>query len=436
MKSDTANYTTEFELLKEAELGDPFEPVLRVSFVSLAGVLIYVYTGWHISLIWPVYFVAALGSHSYFIHTRQANSTYPDVICAALLFANLQVAFGWFPTLIFLNDSPPLHLVGGALICAQLLFLVRRSDTLNLYHVVQVLSLIVGCIIVYVAYIPTFDRPLAYVGPALALMGLVYYFLQSLRLARRLRMSREDAARKTHQIQKMAAIGQLAGGVAHDFNNNLTAIIGSLELAQLNAASTEQQADLSNALTAARQAATTVKHLLIFARLEKPDIAQVSVAHVFCELTTLTKRLIPSSITFQTQSVEPELLMKADRHQLLSGLINLVANSVDAMPKGGVLDLSAARVRLTKPEPMADGTPLKPGDYVKLTVSDTGHGIPNSILADVIDPFFTTKPAGKGTGLGLSSVAGLIKELGGGLSIKSSENGTEINLFLTTGDDS
>jgi C4-dicarboxylate-specific signal transduction histidine kinase len=85
---------------------------------------------------------------------------------------------------------------------------------------------------------------------------------------------------------------------------------------------------------------------------------------------------------------------------------------------------------------MADGTPLKPGDYVKLTVSDTGHGIPNSILADVIDPFFTTKPAGKGTGLGLSSVAGLIKELGGGLSIKSSENGTEINLFLTTGDDS
>jgi signal transduction histidine kinase len=228
----------------------------------------------------------------------------------------------------------------------------------------------------------------------------------------------------------MAAIGQLAGGVAHDFNNNLTAIIGSLELMQEMDDPREHAFDVENALVAARQAAKTVKHLMIFARREKPDITRLEVQDIFAELDTLTRRLIPTSVSFQTSMTAPELSVHADRNQLLTALVNLIVNSIDAMPQGGDIFLNADQTRITQPRDLTNGTQLAAGRYVELSVTDTGEGISDDILSKVIDPFFTTKPVGKGTGLGLSMVAGMMQELGGGLSIQSGPETTCVSLYL------
>lgn len=430
MAQQGINYAAEFERLQELELGEPLEPYTRLIAISIAGVLIFIYTGWGFALAWPTYFLIAFGAHYVFVGTRKSFASRTEVIISALLFLNVQVAYSWLPTYMVSSDNNAIMLIGHILIAAQLLFLVRRSDTLRIYNVVQVLVVAAMGIAIYISFIPHFDSPLAFFGAAFALIALNFYFMQSLRISRRIRLSRESASRQAHQAQKMAAIGQLAGGVAHDFNNNLTAIIGSLELAQLSSNPQDHQSDLDNALTAARQAATTVKQLMIFARMEKPDISAIKLQDVLTELNSLTRRLIPVSVTFQMQNADPQEIVRADRGQLLAGLINLIVNAVDAMPQGGSLTLQANRIKISQYEPMIDGSLLTQGNYIKIIVTDTGHGIPPGIISNVIDPFFTTKPVGKGTGLGLSMVAGMLQEFGGGLTISSDADGTQITLFL------
>jgi len=430
MNKKSDDFAPDIELLLEVEFGDRLEPYLRVFAVFLSGLLIYIYTDWIGALLWPAGFLAALLIHKGFISTRKAPVSKGEVVIASSLFAILQASFGWLPLTLFSGTERVLVLVGAALFGAQLLFLIRRSDTLTAYNVAQVIMLLVGSIAIYIAFLPSYDTTLAYIGAALALLGLNFYFLQTMRVSRRMRLSREAAAQEAHQAQKMAAIGLLAGGVAHDFNNNLTAIIGSLELSQAIQDPKETKVDVDNALVAARQAASTIKNLMIFARVEKPNLAIVGLCDLVAELRTLITRLIPTSVTLNTMIEDPKLAFRADRNQLLSGLINIVVNSVDAMPKGGSLMITAQRKHFETPELMTDGRSLPPGTYVQLSLADTGHGIPEDILPQVVDPFFTTKPVGKGTGLGLSMVAGMMQEFDGGLSLRSSPQGTKINLLF------
>lgn len=430
MKGVNVELAEEVEHLRELEFGDKREPIVRPAAVSIAGILIYLYADWPSALVWASYFMGAFLLHLSFIFTRQSISSRVDVALAALLFANQQIAFGWFPVVLFVNDQRELMLVGGALIAAQLLFLVRRNDTLNIYQSVQIALVIFGSVVVYVCFLPILKTPIAVIGPALALAGLNYYFIQSLHVARRMRLSRSEAERQVHQAAKMAAIGQLSGGVAHDFNNNLTAIIGSLQLAKLNDDAVERNHDIDNALIAANQAAKTVEQLMIFARGERLDVSEIDTADVFVELVRLTERLIPASISLELYPCSQSLFIRANHNQLLSGLINLVANSIDAMPQGGTLTLRSTKTSLEAPLPMTDGEKLDLGDYVQITLEDSGAGIPREIIANVLEPFFTTKPVGKGTGLGLSMVSGMIRNLKGGLLINSSSRGTTISLFL------
>lgn len=430
MGHSNLNYASDIESLRELEFGDRFEPFTRLVGVAVAGIFIFLYTDWNFALVWPIYFIVAFGVHITFLSTRKTHVSKAEIGIAALLFTNLQISYSWLPTLLFSSSDRALMLVGAVLIGAQLLFLVRRSDTIWLYTVAQAVVVLGMSIATYIAFIPYFNTVLAFVGAGLSMAALNYYFLQSIRVARRLRISRETAARQAHQAQKMAAIGQLAGGVAHDFNNNLTAIIGSLELIQLTNDPQEHKTDVDNALVAARQAATTVKQLMIFARMKKADITVIRLQEAFAELGVLTKRLIPVSVTFDASTADPDLTIRADRNQLLTGLINLVVNSVDAMPQGGFLELFSKRSLVSKPLPLADGSHLTPGEYVLITVADTGEGIPAHIMPKVIDPFFTTKPVGKGTGLGLSMVAGMLQEFDGGLSIQSDQSGTRVSLYL------
>ncbi|WP_457406351.1 ATP-binding protein [Pseudomonas sp. TE24901] len=240
----------------------------------------------------------------------------------------------------------------------------------------------------------------------------------------------EDALR---QSQKMEAVGQLTGGIAHDFNNMLTGIIGSLELLRRRVARGKLD-DLDSLIdlgvTSANRAAGLTHRLLAFSRRQSLDSKPVEINQLVSSMGELLQRSINESIALDMRLTHELWTAEADPNQLESALLNLVINARDAMPNGGQLVVETTNRHLDSVFTAAYGT-LKPGDYVELSVSDTGCGIPQTLLSRVFDPFFTTKPIGQGTGLGLSMIYGFARQSHGHVTIHSEVGkGTTVSLFL------
>ena len=240
----------------------------------------------------------------------------------------------------------------------------------------------------------------------------------------------EDALR---QSQKMEAVGQLTGGIAHDFNNMLTGIIGSLELLRRRV-SRGKLDDLDSLIdlgvTSANRAAGLTHRLLAFSRRQSLDSKPVEINQLVTAMGELLQRSINESIALDMRLTDTLWTAEADPNQLESALLNLVLNARDAMPNGGSLSVETSNRHLDSVFTAAYGT-LKPGDYVELSVSDTGCGIPESVMGRVFDPFFTTKPIGQGTGLGLSMIYGFARQSHGHVTIHSVVGkGTTVSLFL------
>ena len=242
--------------------------------------------------------------------------------------------------------------------------------------------------------------------------------------------SNEEALR---QSQKMEAVGQLTGGIAHDFNNMLTGIIGSLELLRRRV-SRGKLDDLDSLIdlgvTSANRAAGLTHRLLAFSRRQSLDSKPVQINRLVTSMGELLQRSINESIRLDMRLATDLWTAEADPNQLESALLNLVINARDAMPGGGSLSVETTNRHLDSVFTAAYGT-LKPGDYVELSVSDTGCGIPESVMGRVFDPFFTTKPIGQGTGLGLSMIYGFARQSHGHVTIHSEVGkGTTVSLFL------
>jgi PAS domain S-box-containing protein len=223
---------------------------------------------------------------------------------------------------------------------------------------------------------------------------------------RRLRQL-EDQLRHS---QKMEAVGTLAGGIAHDFNNILGAVLGFAELA-LDSAQEGQSNDeeLRQITVAAERARRLVSRLLAFSRKLEPQTQTMDLNQEVVHALEMLSPTIPKMVALE-RDLEPELWpVQADPNQMEQVLINLGANAVDAMPEGGRLTFTTVNLALT-PEESRLHHELFPGDYVLLTVSDTGQGIDSRLQEQIFDPFFTTKEVGKGTGLGLAMVYGIVKE--------------------------
>jgi PAS domain S-box-containing protein len=229
------------------------------------------------------------------------------------------------------------------------------------------------------------------------------------------------------RAQKMEAIGRLTGGVAHDFNNLLTIIIGGAE-ALLEALEPGSDAhDIAKlALGAGERGAELVSRLLSFSRAQTLDPLPVDIDGLFSGLEPLVRRTIGEHIEVRFEA-EPGLACVADRAQLDSALLNLAINARDAMPRGGRLTIQAKAIDLT-PKDVAN---LKPGSYVRFTVTDTGQGMDAKTVERAMEPFFTTKEVGKGTGLGLAMVYGFAIQSGGSLRIRSTPGrGTVVEMAL------
>ncbi len=233
------------------------------------------------------------------------------------------------------------------------------------------------------------------------------------------------------QAQKLEAIGLLAGGIAHDFNNILTGINGFAELLymQLPPGSPHQE-DVAKILKGGQRAAELVRQLLAFSRKQVIEPKILDLNSLVSELERMLLRLIGEHIRLTT-SLAPHLWpIKADPTQLEQIVLNLVINARDAMPNGGQLTIDTANVTLTD-EDLPDQLELPPGEFVKLTVSDTGIGMSEQVKAHIFEPFFTTKELGRGTGLGLATVYGIVKQNCGLIWVDSEPGqGTTFQIYL------
>jgi PAS domain S-box-containing protein len=232
----------------------------------------------------------------------------------------------------------------------------------------------------------------------------------------------EQSREQIFQAQKMEAIGQLTGGVAHDFNNILAAISGSIELAQRRLAGGQDASQfLDNAMQGAQRGATLTQRLLSFARKQELQLAPVDLVSAIRDTAAMLERTIGPDITLETRFPMRLPSVLADRTQLELALLNLIVNARDAMPGGGQI-----RLEIDCPEAESDGREL-----VRLKVIDEGEGMDEVTRARATEPFFTTKGVGKGTGLGLSMVQGMAEQFGGHLVIDSRPGeGTTIEIWL------
>jgi PAS domain S-box-containing protein len=239
-------------------------------------------------------------------------------------------------------------------------------------------------------------------------------------------IKRERALVRT---QKMEAIGQLTGGIAHDFNNLLTVIIGNLELLEPKLGDPKQRELLADAFEAAEMGAQLTHRLLSFARRSHLEPETLNLNNTILNIIDLLRRTIGEQINLST-ILKPELwLAEADPGQIESVLLNLAINARDAMANGGTL-IVETRNTVIDPD-MTDIWKVDAGEYVQLSVTDTGEGIEPEIIDRVFEPFFTTKQAGQGTGMGLSMVYGFATQSGGFVTIYSEPGlGTTINLYL------
>jgi nitrogen-specific signal transduction histidine kinase/ActR/RegA family two-component response regulator len=238
--------------------------------------------------------------------------------------------------------------------------------------------------------------------------------------------------RQLRQAQRMEGIGRLAGGIAHDFNNILTAITAYSDLLLSDLPAGDKHiGDVEEIHRAAGRAAALTRQLLAFSRQQVLAPRVLDLDTVVTGMNGMLRRIIGEDITLTTD-LQAVGHVRADLAQLEQVLLNLVVNSRDAMQAGGRLTVATAD-RVVRPDGVIQGVPLVPGDYVTLSVTDTGVGMDAETLARAFEPFFTTKPVGSGTGLGLSTVYGVVKQTGGYVMASSKLGvGTTFDVFLPT----
>jgi signal transduction histidine kinase/ActR/RegA family two-component response regulator len=240
---------------------------------------------------------------------------------------------------------------------------------------------------------------------------------------------RQAAEAQLRQVQKMEAVGQLTGGIAHDFNNMLAVVVGGIDLARrrLNGPRREIMMHLNNAMEGATRAAALTRRLLSFARSEPLLPERVDSSELLSGMTDLLDRTLGERIQIRIDLAKNVWPVYVDPHQLENAIVNLAVNARDAMEGEGAMTVTSENVTLASNE-VGD---VRAGEYVKISVSDTGCGMTSEVRERAFEPFFTTKPVGKGTGLGLSQIFGFAHQSGGEVGIESEVGkGTTVSVYL------
>jgi PAS domain S-box-containing protein len=263
------------------------------------------------------------------------------------------------------------------------------------------------------------------VQPVAGADGKVLYLLFEARDVTELKAAQEQL----RQSQKMEALGQLTGGIAHDFNNLLTVVVGGLDLLVKRTEDAKLKRYAENALAAAERGARLTGQLLAFSRVQRLEVRPTHVAPIIQNMRPLLRNVLGPGIEKRFDLDTAMMPVMADPTQLEVAVLNLAINARDAMPDGGILSFSSRPVKVRGDADIMDG------DYIELTIADTGEGMPPEVAERAFEPFFTTKEVGKGTGLGLSMVYGMARQSGGAARIESREGeGTAVKLLFRKAD--
>ena len=264
------------------------------------------------------------------------------------------------------------------------------------------------------------------VQPVRAADGFILYLLFEARDITDLKTAQEQL----RQSQKMEALGQLTGGIAHDFNNLLTVVVGGLDIITKRADDPKLKRYADNALAAAERGARLTGQLLAFSRVQRLEVRPTYVAPLIQNMRPLLRNVLGPGINKQFELDDAMMAVMADPTQLEVAVLNLAINARDAMPDGGTLIFTSRKVEVGNDPDIEDG------EYIELTISDTGTGMPPEVVERAFEPFFTTKEVGKGTGLGLSMVYGMARQSGGAARIESTPGkGTAVKLLFRKADD-
>jgi len=237
---------------------------------------------------------------------------------------------------------------------------------------------------------------------------------------------RKQLEAQLSQAQKMQAIGQLAGGVAHDFNNLLTIILCQTQEVLEGTLPADQRSRLRDVREAAERASALTQQLLTFSRRQVLQSQILDINHLIAQMSGLLGRLIRENIDFTFMPGGDAGFVRADPNQIEQVLMNLTLNAQDAMAQGGKISIETAHIESTR-----GSSTLEPGDYVRITVRDTGHGMDRETQSHLFEPFFTTKKVGEGVGLGLATSYGIIRQSGGQIQVESEPGrGAVFNVFL------
>ncbi|HOO57350.1 MAG TPA: PAS domain S-box protein [bacterium] len=259
---------------------------------------------------------------------------------------------------------------------------------------------------------------------------LAFSMIRNISDRKRVEEEREVLRQQLLQAQKMEAIGQLAGGVAHDFNNMLTIIMGNANLAMMDRDPGDKDYEvISEIIDAANRSRALTMKMLTFARKDKLNIRKTNVKDIAWDLNALLERSFDKKIIIRL-SVEEDIFVDVDKNQIEQALLNICMNARDAMPGGGTISIKAYKTNMNGEVCRQCGRSIR-GEFCRIDVEDTGVGIPDSMVDKVFEPFFTTKDVGKGTGLGLSVTYGVVHSHGGHTYMKSSiSEGTLVSIVI------
>ena len=424
------NARQEIERLYFLDYGNPVEFGIRFGAIFFAAVSFYVYSGWLITWVWFGAYAATHLLYFIFLRLRKSSATRLDLHVASVLLLVVIAAFLWFPAYLVLQPDRTMQIGGIGAIGITVVIMVRRSDTPLLVIITEIIFLALIAAAILFSFLPSLEFVSAKLTLTVIGVAFVAYFGEAIVTTRNQRLRAEAKRTDDLQAQKMETLGRRAGGGAHDFNNLLTAIGGNLDLYSEVTDQARRDEFVDAAKTATISAAAHVEQLLVYARRAHRVPVLTNTRTVLTEAHNLAYTLLPSLVRLTVDFPDEPALIKVDTNQMVNSVLNLITNARDAMPGGGHIDLSYRITRSNVALPQISGESLPPGDFVEIHVSDTGPGIDEEILPQVVEPFFTTKGRVNGTGLGLSMVEGFCRSSNGGLSIRTSSGGTVVCIFL------
>ncbi|MCH2075822.1 MAG: ATP-binding protein [Rhodobacteraceae bacterium] len=411
------------ELLRlwQSAFGRPQELVARLTAASAVAAGLYAYNSTPLAPIWLGLYLAAQGLFAVVLSHALRSGSRGAEIASWTAFVVASASFTWLPLyLLSCNDKTLVYSSVLSLACLCV-YNVWREEPPDFVLYVDVG---IGWLVVFLSlalFLPGVETLAE--KAILTLLTIIFagYYSAALISAQFYRQRLREASERGIQAQKMEAIGQLSGGIAHDFKNILTVVQGNLELHDEITDPSERAKLVREAHGASLRATGLVSRLLTFARQTPLDAETIAVPEVLQEIAALSRRTLPESIAFEV-SAAPDVHIKADRDGLISALLNLILNAKDAMQEpGGRISLQSHIVPGDAAHP--DGRARASEAHLWLCVIDNGPGIPAHLLEKVTEPFFTTKDVGDGSGLGLAMASSFALQAGGTLKITSNTRG-------------